>query len=234
MAAARGGEFEEFLRLLDPEVRLTVDTPDGMVVVLGATKVAAGAQLAAGAATLGRAALVNGLRGVISWCEDGSPLSVLAFTVVDGRITDITAVTDPAKLALTEAFNTVSRRGPASQRRAEPRRSCGASAVVAGCAGALTQGDAVAVRVRRFDAAPEAVILRLRLVEGHPAVAEHLEVPTQVVRLEDDGSGRGARRRRLACGGGVRPGDRKPPRRSNWSTAVVTEGERSHPASRAP
>ncbi|GAA3375182.1 sigma-70 family RNA polymerase sigma factor [Streptomyces racemochromogenes] len=102
LAAARGGEFEALLRLLDPEVRLTVDTPDGVVVVLGATKVAAGARLAAGAAALGRAALVNGLPGVVSWREDGSPLSVLAFTVVDGRITDITAVTDPAKLALTD------------------------------------------------------------------------------------------------------------------------------------
>jgi len=62
--------------------------------------VAAGAQLAAGAATRGRAALVDGLPGVISWREDGTPLSVLAFTVVDGWITAIAAVVDPARLAL--------------------------------------------------------------------------------------------------------------------------------------
>jgi RNA polymerase sigma-70 factor (ECF subfamily) len=99
LTAARHGDFEELLRVLDPEVRLTVDTPAGVVVTLGATKVAAGAQLAASAATLGRAAFVNGLPGVISWREDGSPLSVLAFTVVDGRITAITAVADPARLA---------------------------------------------------------------------------------------------------------------------------------------
>ncbi|MFD5257694.1 hypothetical protein ACFWM5_33360 [Streptomyces bobili] len=35
-----------------------------------------------------------------SWGEDGKPVSVLAFTVVDGRITGITVVIDPAKLAL--------------------------------------------------------------------------------------------------------------------------------------
>lgn len=102
LAAARHGEFEELLRLLDPEVRLTVDAPDGVAVVLGASKVAAGAKLAAGAATAGHAAIVNGLPGVISWHEDGTPLSVLAFTVVDGRITDMTAVIDPAKLALMD------------------------------------------------------------------------------------------------------------------------------------
>ncbi|MFG2647765.1 sigma-70 family RNA polymerase sigma factor [Streptomyces sp. NPDC048436] len=102
LAAARRGEFEELLRVLDPEVRLTVDTPGGVVVAIGATKVAAGARLAAGAATLGRAAFVNGLPGVISWSEDGTPLSVLAFTVVDGRITAITAAVDPAKLARME------------------------------------------------------------------------------------------------------------------------------------
>jgi RNA polymerase sigma factor (sigma-70 family) len=99
LAAAPGGDFQGLLRVLDPEVRLTVNTPAGVVVTLGATKVAAGAQLAASAAALGRAALVGGLPGVVSWRQDGTPLSVLAFTVVHGRITDITAVTDPAKLA---------------------------------------------------------------------------------------------------------------------------------------
>jgi RNA polymerase sigma-70 factor (ECF subfamily) len=102
LAAARRGDFEELLRVLDPEVKLTVDTPSGVVVTLGATKVAAGAQLSASAAAQGRAVLVNGIPGIISWREDGTPLSVLAFTVVDGRITDITVVIDPAKLALMD------------------------------------------------------------------------------------------------------------------------------------
>jgi RNA polymerase sigma-70 factor (ECF subfamily) len=102
LAAARRGNFEELLRVLDPEVRLTVDTPSGVVVTLGATQVAAGAQLSAGAATQGRTVLVNGLPGLISWRGDGTPLSVLTFTVVDGRITDITIVIDPAKLALMD------------------------------------------------------------------------------------------------------------------------------------
>jgi RNA polymerase sigma factor (sigma-70 family) len=98
LAAARRGDFEELLRLLDPDVELTVGTPAGVVVTLGATRVAAGAQLGAGAAARGQAALVNGRPGVVSWREDGTPLSVLAFTVVNGRITAIAAVVDPAEL----------------------------------------------------------------------------------------------------------------------------------------
>ncbi|MFH8990243.1 sigma-70 family RNA polymerase sigma factor [Streptomyces sp. NPDC017940] len=100
LRAARRGDFEGLLRVLDPEVELTVDTPSGVVVTLGATKVAAGAQLSADAAAQGRTVLVNGLPGVVSWREDGSPLSVLAFTVADGRIAAVTVVIDPAKLAL--------------------------------------------------------------------------------------------------------------------------------------
>jgi RNA polymerase sigma factor (sigma-70 family) len=99
LAAARRGDFEGLLRVLDPDVRLTVDTPDGVVVVLGATKVAAGARLGAAAAARGRAVLVNGLPGIVAWREDGVPLSVMAFTVVDGRIAGIASVTDPARLA---------------------------------------------------------------------------------------------------------------------------------------
>ena len=99
LAAARHGDFEGLLRVLDPEVKLTVDTPDGVVVVLGATKVAAGAQLSATAAARGQAVLVNGRPGIVSWREDGAPLSIIAFTVVEGRIADIAVVTDSAKLA---------------------------------------------------------------------------------------------------------------------------------------
>ncbi|GAA1248771.1 sigma-70 family RNA polymerase sigma factor [Pseudonocardia aurantiaca] len=99
LAAARRGDFEGLLRVLDPEVRLTVDTSDGVVVILGATKVAAGAQLSAAAGARGRAVLVNGLPGIVSWREDGAPLSVIAFTVADGRIAGIAVVTDPARLA---------------------------------------------------------------------------------------------------------------------------------------
>ncbi|MEU9607436.1 hypothetical protein [Streptomyces sp. NPDC048057] len=56
----------------------------------------------AGSAARGQAATVNGRPGALSWNEDGAPLSLLAFTVTDGRITEITALVDPAKLALMD------------------------------------------------------------------------------------------------------------------------------------
>ncbi|MCO5992536.1 sigma-70 family RNA polymerase sigma factor [Actinoallomurus rhizosphaericola] len=99
LAAARDGDFEGLLRLLDPGVRLTAETPDGEVVVLGATEVAAGARRSAGAAAGGQAVLVGGLPGVVAWREDGVPLAAIAFTVVGGRIAGIRIVTDPARLA---------------------------------------------------------------------------------------------------------------------------------------
>ncbi|WP_329403772.1 sigma-70 family RNA polymerase sigma factor [Streptomyces melanogenes] len=102
LAAARDGDFAGLLRVLDPDVKLTVDTPAGVVVTLGATEVAAGAKLSSTAAVRGCAVLVNGLPGVLSWREDGTPLTLLAFTVADGRITEISAVVDPAKLALMD------------------------------------------------------------------------------------------------------------------------------------
>jgi RNA polymerase sigma-70 factor (ECF subfamily) len=44
-----------------------------------------------------RPALVNGAAGVIV-IRDGQPISVLGFTVVDGRIVAIDALADPQRL----------------------------------------------------------------------------------------------------------------------------------------
>lgn len=98
-AAALGGDFAALLRVLDPDVRLTVDTPGGVVVTIGATEVAAGARMFSGAAARHRPVLVDGVPGHMSWRSDGTPLSVIAFTVAEGRITGIRIVVDPARLA---------------------------------------------------------------------------------------------------------------------------------------
>ncbi|MFE8992310.1 hypothetical protein ACFYMI_31655 [Streptomyces collinus] len=89
------------MQVLHPEVKFTVHTPNGTFVTLGATEVATRARVA-GSAARGHAAIVDGRPGVISWNEDGTPLSLLVFTVADGHITEITAVVDPAKLALMD------------------------------------------------------------------------------------------------------------------------------------
>ncbi|MFJ8981493.1 sigma-70 family RNA polymerase sigma factor [Streptomyces sp. NPDC102282] len=99
LAAAGEGRFERLLQVLHPEVKFTVRTPEGQFVTLGATEVATRARVA-GSAARGHATTVNGRPGVISWSDEGTPLSLLTFTVADGRIIEITAVVDPAELAL--------------------------------------------------------------------------------------------------------------------------------------
>ncbi|MEU8139211.1 sigma-70 family RNA polymerase sigma factor [Streptodolium elevatio] len=96
--AALAGDFEGLLRVLDPNMKLTVDTPGGVVVTLGATKVAAGARMFAGKAARVVAVRVNDLPGHMSWRSDGTPLSVIAFSVHGDRIARIHIVVDPAKL----------------------------------------------------------------------------------------------------------------------------------------
>ncbi|MEW9548012.1 sigma-70 family RNA polymerase sigma factor [Nonomuraea sp. NPDC050783] len=100
-AAAADGDFEGLLRVLDPDVKLTAATPDGVFVTLGATAVASGARMVSGTVARHQAVLVNGLPGYVSWREDGTPLSLISFTVTGDRITAITIVADPARLAST-------------------------------------------------------------------------------------------------------------------------------------
>ncbi|MFI5606842.1 sigma-70 family RNA polymerase sigma factor [Amycolatopsis sp. NPDC051903] len=99
LTAARDGDFEALLRVLDPDVKLMVDGPEGPAVVLGATKVAAGAKVAATAAASGRLVTVGGRPGIVARRAGGTPLSVLVFTVAGGRITELSVVTDPDRLA---------------------------------------------------------------------------------------------------------------------------------------
>lgn len=97
--AASTGDFEALVRVLDPNVRLAVHTADGVVVSLGATEIAAGARRFSTTVARHQAVLVNGRPGYVSRHEDGTLLSISAFTVTDGRITGIEIVTDPARIA---------------------------------------------------------------------------------------------------------------------------------------
>jgi RNA polymerase sigma-70 factor (ECF subfamily) len=99
LAAARKGDFEELLRLLDPDVAFRLHTPRGEVVKIGATEVATRAQQGARIPIAMRPTLINGDPGVAAWRTDGRLLGVMACTVVGKRIVEIVAVTDPQRLA---------------------------------------------------------------------------------------------------------------------------------------
>lgn len=97
--AAREGDFEGLLRCLDPNVVLRSDfgTRRRLVppVVRGAEAVARNARTVPGAEL--RPALVNGTAGVVVIVK-GRPLSIMGFTVRDGRIVEIDAIVDPERV----------------------------------------------------------------------------------------------------------------------------------------
>jgi RNA polymerase sigma factor (sigma-70 family) len=98
LAAARDGDFEGLLRVLDPDVASRTHTAHGVIVNLGATEVATLVQRRARAKATARRVLVNGEPGMVVWGSNGRPLGVMACTVVDGRIVEILSVTDRKRL----------------------------------------------------------------------------------------------------------------------------------------
>jgi RNA polymerase sigma factor (sigma-70 family) len=100
LAAARNGDFEALLEVLDPDVVLRADFG-----VEGESRVVRGARLVAGQALfysrLGleyRPALVNGAVGGVA-LRGGEPFSVGAITVRGGKIVALDFLNDPERLA---------------------------------------------------------------------------------------------------------------------------------------
>lgn len=103
-AAARGGDFDALVALLDPDVVLRADWGPGRPalpsVVRGAAAVARQARPVPGA--LVSPALVNGAAGVVV-TVGGRPFVVMGFTVVGGRILAIDAIADPERVGRVAA-----------------------------------------------------------------------------------------------------------------------------------
>ena len=102
LAAARAGDFERLIDVLDPDVVLRSDggaaRPELMSLVRGARTVAEQAMAFRQFAETATRALVNGIPGGIAWARDGSPFSVVALTVKGGRIVAIDILADPDRL----------------------------------------------------------------------------------------------------------------------------------------
>jgi RNA polymerase sigma-70 factor (ECF subfamily) len=101
-AAAREGDFDRLVAVLDPDVVLRSDggaeRPKLSVVVHGAAAVAARALTYVRLSPFVRPALVNGAAGVVV-APHGTPFSVMGFTVRGGKIVAIDSVSDPARLS---------------------------------------------------------------------------------------------------------------------------------------
>jgi Sigma-70, region 4 len=101
LAAARNGDFDTLLAVLDPDVVVRADRGGaraGATVVRGARAVAGQALTFSRLIGRARPALVNGAAGIVSWLPDGRPFSVIGFTVTRGKIAAIDILADPARL----------------------------------------------------------------------------------------------------------------------------------------
>jgi RNA polymerase sigma-70 factor (ECF subfamily) len=100
MAAAREGDFEALLEILDPDVVVRADWGADIPRELrGAAVVARNASAFQRLGLLTRRATVNGVAGAVALRDDGTAFSVGAFTVRGGRIVAIDFLVDPARLA---------------------------------------------------------------------------------------------------------------------------------------
>ncbi|MGC9543233.1 sigma-70 family RNA polymerase sigma factor [Streptomyces sp. UG1] len=99
LAAARGGDFEGLLEVLDPDVVVRTEagvTTGAAAVARGATAFANRAGAGAGA---GRPALVDGAPGAVLLAEGRRVERALKFAFVRDRIAVIDIVTDPGRLS---------------------------------------------------------------------------------------------------------------------------------------
>jgi RNA polymerase sigma factor (sigma-70 family) len=103
-AAARAGEFEGLVAVLDPDVVLRADfgpkRPEASRVIRGIAAVAENARPVPGSEL--HPVLVNGAPGVVVTVR-GRPFAILGFTVTRGRIVEILAIGDPERVGLLAA-----------------------------------------------------------------------------------------------------------------------------------
>src|SRR5918992_527130 len=102
LAAARGGDFEALLEVLDPDVVLRADRRGVSIgaprVVRGAANVARGALAFSRLDIEVRPALVNGAVGTVTFPE-GRPFAIAGFTIRNRRIVEMDIVADPERLS---------------------------------------------------------------------------------------------------------------------------------------
>jgi RNA polymerase sigma factor (sigma-70 family) len=102
LAAAREGDFEALVEVLDPDVVLRADRRGVSIgaprVVRGAANVARGALAFSRLDIEVRPALVNGAVGTVT-LRDGRPFAIAGFTIRNRRIVEMDIIADPERLS---------------------------------------------------------------------------------------------------------------------------------------
>jgi len=103
LAAARAGDFERLIAVLDPDVVVRSDggvaRPELVSLVRGAKAVAGQAMAFRRFAESATRVLVNGVPGGVAWAADGTPFAVVALTVRGAKVVAIDVLADPDRLA---------------------------------------------------------------------------------------------------------------------------------------
>ncbi|MBO2452459.1 RNA polymerase sigma factor SigJ [Actinomadura barringtoniae] len=98
MAAARGGDFEALVSLLDPDVVLRADVGGlALQITRGAAEVAGKAMMFQRFAASTHAIMINGLPGSVT-APGGKPSAVMSLTLRDGKIVGIDIIADLTRL----------------------------------------------------------------------------------------------------------------------------------------
>jgi RNA polymerase sigma-70 factor (ECF subfamily) len=100
LAAAREGDFQRLVSVLDPDVVLRVDfgPPRGLTELRGAEAVAGQASAYSALGLDIRRALVNGVAGAVTFL-DGELFSIGAMTIRGGKVVELDILADPQRLA---------------------------------------------------------------------------------------------------------------------------------------
>jgi RNA polymerase sigma factor (sigma-70 family) len=96
LTAARDGDFDALLEALDPDV--VVRSNGAVALIRGAAAVAGRALTGLRYARVSLPALINGAVGVVA-AVDGRSISVIAFTITNGKIVAVDVIDDPDRIA---------------------------------------------------------------------------------------------------------------------------------------
>jgi len=99
LRAARAGDFDALLRVLDPDIVLV---PDTAAMAMGSLRQTVGARevattIASGGARGARLATIDGLAGFV-WAPAGEMRGAVEFTIANDRIVSMRVTGDPARL----------------------------------------------------------------------------------------------------------------------------------------
>jgi len=98
VAAAREGDFEGLLAVLDPDVLLRADREPALHGIRGAHAVASSAAAFSKVIARLESVMVNDTPGIVSWLPNGEPLSVMGFVVSGNRIREMYVISQPDRV----------------------------------------------------------------------------------------------------------------------------------------